>query len=54
MKHMKVGKNKPRNYTPFCSLWTHDQKQREKAKEVIKTIKETKNERATNNVQSKR
>lgn len=54
MKNMKVGKNKPRHYTLFCSLWTHDQKQREKAIEVLKTIKETKNERATNNVQSKR
>ncbi len=39
MKNMKIGKNKPRHYTPFCSLWTHDQKQREKAIEVLKNIK---------------
>ena len=36
MKNMKIGKNKPRHYTPFCALWTHDQKQREKALELSK------------------
>ena len=54
MKNMKVGKNKPRHYTPFCSLWTHDQKQREKAIEVLNKIKETKNERTTKHLSSKR
>ena len=54
MKNMKVGKNKPRHYTPFFFFWTHDQKQRENAIEVLKKIKETKNERATHNLSSKR
>jgi hypothetical protein len=40
MKNMKIGKNKPRHYTPFGSLWTHDQRQRQKAIEVLQKIKQ--------------
>lgn len=54
MKNMKVGKNKPRHYTPGCSIYTHDQKQREKAVEVLRTIKETKNERPVNYLHRKK
>jgi hypothetical protein len=39
MKNMKIGKNKPRHYTPFCSLWCHDQKQREKAIKILEKVK---------------